>query len=148
MSPSLLHPKCAMAWGGVSRCERCGNMPWICLDYSARKAQEAARLVCPTPDAPTPSTPPTGAVAPLPWRFEDMSVLSSDPGAYGPVASYVDDADGAFIIKAANHHAALVGALEATISWWSAWSDAELPDALRDAVLLARALLARVRGEP
>lgn len=173
MSPSIMHPKCAMAWGG-GPCERCGDDPWRnntrCLQVAAYNAQMDERLrspqsapeprppVPPPPRRPTPSTPPTGAVAPLPWRFEGMSVLSSNPDAYGPVASYVDDADGAFIIQTANHHAALMEALEGLISEWAWMSDWEMT-MTQDAsgktnhekyarILAARALLARVRGEP
>jgi len=173
MNASLLSPRCALAWGHVvpAPCPRCFSDK--CQDRAAFHAQlRAGAGAAPKPpeplhpfplhqDAPTPSTPPTGAVASLPWRSLNTpyvpdgatpwTLLAADDTNFALVSS---GKTAAFIVLAANHHAALVAALEEQISEW-AWMDEELLNYNRDIsgktnrakytrILAVRGLLARV----
>lgn len=158
---NLLQPPCAEAdVTTVFLCQRCGARPGTdCGDTAARAAQEAvqtlggSQVATPSPEAPTALPDGMAEGLELPWRMEGSSIVPDGPARrYGPITSYVGEDDGAYIVLAANHHAALVEALEAcerAIMDVENAEDSYLRAAINSALpsaRAARALLERIRA--
>lgn len=136
---NLLDPPCAEVtpYGAIG-CGRCHALPGQdCLDTAARAAQEALR-VSGAISRDNPQPPETPNTLRLPWTTDGKygDLFDSDGT---PIAKSLGPDTGDYITLAANHHAALVEALENVID---ALSAAKFAAAVRD----ARALLERIRA--
>lgn len=163
-------------WRNNTRCRQVGAYH-AQMDERLR-APRTAPEPSPPPHAPNTSAPPTDAVTPVvghtpvPWRLNHtFNIVGGPDGRRGiataggfmdtrlPDCGHAENVtNAAFIVLAANHHAALVEALEGMIEDWAWMSDWEIT-VTQDAsgktnrkkytrILQARSLLASVRGEP